>query len=371
MKYITILFIILWTLPVLAVENIAQHLQNISVTIKSVGKYGGGGTGSGVIVTREVQTSDENSDKQTVNFIWTASHVVKNLRTVRKVIGDKGQEQQIVEFRDAKLVKELVEKGRKVGQVEMDAKVIKYSDSENGEDLALLMVRKRNFVTASATFHLNDDVVPIGTQLFHVGSLLGQAGANSMTTGIMSQVGRVLSLGSGDGVIFDQTTATAFPGSSGGGVFFATGDNQGKYLGMLVRGAGEGFNLIVPIRRMHRWAKANGVEWALNAEIPTPTLAAILSMKNEDPGIKKHSSRASEANIKDNPFPFLLQYPIKIKQEIHLRPLLGVKPWIGKVEDYDFPIMTDWYGRGHSDYINVPHRLRFDLTTRDGLSNTK
>ncbi len=41
MKYITILFIILWTLPVLAVENIAQHLQNISVTIKSVGKYGG------------------------------------------------------------------------------------------------------------------------------------------------------------------------------------------------------------------------------------------------------------------------------------------------------------------------------------------
>ena len=62
----------------------------------------------------------------------------------------------------------------------------------------------------------------------------------------MSQVGRVLDLGSGGGTVFDQTTVTAFPGSSGGGVFLT----DGKYVGMLVRGAGETFNLIVPVRRM-------------------------------------------------------------------------------------------------------------------------
>jgi len=35
-----------------------------------------------------------------------------------------------------------------------------------------------------------DEIVPIGTELFHVGSLLGQVGSNSMTRGIMSKVGR-------------------------------------------------------------------------------------------------------------------------------------------------------------------------------------
>ena len=77
-----------------------------------------------------------------------------------------------------------------------------------------------------------------------------------MTRGIVSQVGRVLSLGTGDGTVFDQTTVTAFPGSSGGGVFLSerSGDKAGQYMGMLVRGAGETFNLIVPVRRMRSWA---------------------------------------------------------------------------------------------------------------------
>ena len=69
MKYITILFIVLLTLPVLAVENIAQHLQDVSVTIKS-----NRGSGSGIIVTREVQISEDDHTKQKVNFILTAGH---------------------------------------------------------------------------------------------------------------------------------------------------------------------------------------------------------------------------------------------------------------------------------------------------------
>ena len=97
----------------------------------------------------------------------------------------------------------------------MDAKVIKYSDYEHGQDLALLMVRAKDYGKASAKFYSNKEepIIPIGTRLFHVGSLLGQMGANSMTTGIIAQVGRVE-----DKVEFDQTTVTAFPGLPGAGI---------------------------------------------------------------------------------------------------------------------------------------------------------
>jgi len=101
-----------------------------------------------------------------------------------------------------------------------------------------------------------------------------------MTTGIMSQVGRTVSLNGGAKVLFDQTTVTAFPGSSGGGVFLT----NGEYIGMLVRGAGETFNLIVPIRRMTKWAKAENIEWALNNDIEAPSLDSIEKLSIEKLG---------------------------------------------------------------------------------------
>lgn len=289
-------------------EDLATHLQDISVTIKA-----GMSTGSGVIITRNVKSSPTQEQGETVNFVWTAGHVVDGLRNVRKVIDpNDGRDKQIVEFKDAQIVKELIEKGRKVGQLEMDAKILKYSDASNGEDLALLMIRKRNFVNASAKFYLEDSITPIGTELFHVGSLLGQSGANSMTSGIVSQVGRVLNIGSGDGIIFDQTTVTAFPGSSGGGVFLAKSDHRGKYIGMLVRGAGENFNLIVPIRRMIDWAKREDILWSLDANVETPLLKDILDMKLENPS-SDHSSNSTTKN-----FPFLIETKNEAQEDFKL-----------------------------------------------------
>ena len=103
-----------------------------------------------------------------------------------------------------------------------------------------------------------------------------------MTRGIISQVGRVLNLGSGDGVVFDQTTVTAFPGSSGGGVFLSerSEGKGGQYVGMLVRGAGETFNLIVPVRRMKRWADSQDIGWALDTNLEVPSLEDILKISN-------------------------------------------------------------------------------------------
>lgn len=293
------LIVFLLAVPALA-GDIAKHLQDISVTVRA-----GGSEGSGVLITRELKVSDSATETRKVNFIWTAGHVVDGLRSVRTVIDTKGSERKVVEFKEAQVVKELTEEGRKVGELRMDAKVVKYSDADDGEDLALLMLRKQDFVTDSAKFLLKDEPVPIGTQLFHVGSLLGQSGANSMTSGIMSQVGRVLDLGQGSGRVFDQTTATAFPGSSGGGLFLAAGEDEGRYVGMLVRGAGESFNLIVPVRRMRTWCRDIKLEWALDESVACPTLEELRDMPVEDAAIE---ANLKPSTVNDKEFGFLIRH---------------------------------------------------------------
>jgi hypothetical protein len=248
-------------------EGVAQYLQDISVTV-NVGR----GEGSGVIKT---VTMKRNGKDVKVNFVWTAAHVVDTLRSVERVIDPKsGTERVVVKFDDADIIKELVEGGRKVGELKMQAEVVRYNEKE---DLALLRIRKTNFVSASVVFYQDKKIPCIGTDVFHVGSLLGQMGSNSMTSGIISQVGRVLDDGK---VEYDQTTATSFPGSSGGGVY----TKDGAYVGMIVRGAGEGFNLTVPVRRMVRWAKKAGILWALDDNVPPPTEEELEDLPIEDSG---------------------------------------------------------------------------------------
>jgi S1-C subfamily serine protease len=256
-------------------RKVAEYLQNISVTIKSEGEYRRS-EGSGVLITRKIDGKD-------ITFVWTCAHVVGNLRNVRTVVNEKGGSVKLVEFNDAQIVKELVESGRRVGEIKMDARVIKYSDYAHGHDLALLMVRARDYGKESAKFYLNKEspIVPIGMPLFHVGSLLGQMGANSMTTGIVSQLGRVE-----DKVEFDQTTVTAFPGSSGGGVYL----QNGTYVGMIARGAGEGFNLMIPIRRMKAWAQENKISWALDSNVKVPSLKEISLIPIESSGARASDS---------------------------------------------------------------------------------
>ena len=300
----SILLLLIFSAPLLGNDKqLYQHLQDVSVTVKS-----GFGEGSGVIVTRAVPLTTTGESTVNVNFVWTAAHVVDGLRSVRTIIKD-GRSVKVVEFKDAQIVQELVEDGRRVGEFKMEAKVIKYSDSENGEDLALLMIRKKGFIDKSVTFFKAESKpVPIGTELYHVGSLLGQTGSNSMTRGICSQVGRVLDLGSGGGVIFDQTTVTAFPGSSGGGVFLSerSGKAAGQYVGMLVRGAGETFNLIVPIRRMRAYAEKEGILWAIDLDHPVPALEEITELSIEG-GSSKNKTGKSILTKDSAKFPTLIK----------------------------------------------------------------
>lgn len=279
---LTICLCALFCIPnIVLASDVADHLQDISVTIRVDAGYKLA-EGSGVIKTLKI-------DGKTINFVWTAAHVVEGLRRVETVVTSDGTERKIVSFGDCSLVKELVEDGRRVGEMKMDAVVIRYSAKE---DLALLQIRKENFIRASVVFYLDPNIPKIGTRLFHVGSLLGQAGSNSMTSGIVSKIGRVLGK-----VTFDQTTVAAFPGSSGGGVYL----EDGHYMGMLVRGAGETFNLIVPVRRMVKWAKRAGVEWAIDDAVEPPTLAELEQMPIEDVGHTFSKTKAS----KD--YPYLIQ----------------------------------------------------------------
>ena len=65
---------------------------------------------------------------------------------------------------------------------------------------------------------------------------------------------------------------------------------------MLVRGSGETFNLIVPIRRMKVWAKKVGVYWALDETIDTPYLEDILNEPIEDIGVSFTAHEKSQLN---------------------------------------------------------------------------
>ena len=279
-------------------DTTANHLQNVSVTIRAEGLYSTG-EGSGVIFTRK------DAKGNLVNFVWTAGHVIDNLRKERKSLVN-GSSKTIVEFKDPMVVKEIRQNGRTVGRLQMDAEVLKYSDAEDGHDLALLRVRKFNFVRDTVTFHLEDEIPALGADLLHVGSLLGQMGANSMTDGIYSQHGRLIK--DLNKYVFDQTTCTAFPGSSGGGVYLKS---NAKYVGMLVRGAGEGFNLIVPIRRMKEYCEQHKIMWALDPKLPMPSDEDIKKIPVENTPKEKKDGEDKDREEAKKFFPFMLRvtYP--------------------------------------------------------------
>lgn len=246
--------------PAAAPKDIPAYLQDISVTVSA-----DGGTGSGVVkTTRDGQV-----------YVWTAAHVVSGLRKPRTVVDPKsGSSRTVVEFDDAKVMKKYVEEGRDVGQVELYAEVIKYSNANDGEDLALLRVRKKNFATEGVSFYLEKEPPAVGAELYHCGSLLGEFGSNSFVRGMVAQHGRLIK-----GKVYDQADLNAFPGSSGGGVFLKS---DGRLVGLVVRGAQGGFTLLAPARRMAAWAKKAKVEWAVKDDVAPPTREELDALSVED-----------------------------------------------------------------------------------------
>tara|TARA_B100000676_G_C17939185_1_gene765380 strand:- start:732 stop:1193 length:462 start_codon:yes stop_codon:yes gene_type:complete len=135
-----------------------------------------------------------------------------------------------------------------------------------------------------------------------------------MTDGIYSQHGRLIK--SLNKHVFDQTTVTAFPGSSGGGVYLK---KDAKYIGMLVRGAGEGFNLIVPVRRMVDYCEKHKIMWALDRNVAMPTEDELKKLPIEHEPKHKDKSDAEEAadheDAAEKRFPFMIRIYPKVQDD--------------------------------------------------------
>ncbi len=287
MKFWTLLLFLVLAFSSTAVAkpttSVPEYLQNISVTIRA-----GSAQGSGTLVTRKI-------GDDTVTFVWTAAHVIDGFRTIRRVITKDGNTKYLIEFKDPVIVQERYQNGRRVGEQTLDCKVIKYSNADYGEDLAVLMVRLKNAypISVTAKFHSDPNYIPpVGENLSHCGSLLGQFGANSYTTGVLSQTGRLLESKGAHRKVFDQVTAVAFPGSSGGGVYLK---DTGIYIGMLTQGVQrlQGFNFIVPVRRIHKWAVDSDIAWALDPAVPMPTFAELEKLPVEVLGILPMSRQSN------------------------------------------------------------------------------
>ncbi len=252
-------------------QDVIDNLQNVSVTVSVDGQ----GRGSGTLFTREVEPGVFKS------FVWTAGHVIEDLRFERSVIDKKtGLKRIVVGFKDCQIYQETIQDGRKVEQRYLDCRVICYSNCETGDDQGLLGVRLRNYTQETTTFYPGEEIPGIGTELIHMGSFLGDIGSCSFTTGVTSQVGRLLALESMYfEAVYDQTSAVAFPGSSGGGVF---SQETGQYIGMLTAGIDQGFAWYVPVRRMRDWAKSMNLEWAMDATVPMPNKADLKEIPLDD-----------------------------------------------------------------------------------------
>ena len=79
---------------------------------------------------------------------------------------------------------------------------------------------------------------------------------------------------------------------------------------MLVRGAGEGFNLIVPVRRMKDYCEEHKIMWALDPKVEMPSEAELKKMPIENTPKEKEDLDA-EKDAAKKLFPYMLRvtYP--------------------------------------------------------------
>lgn len=189
-----------------------QQLREVTVLVECAD----GGTGSGVAILRGGRV-----------YVWTAGHVERAVK---------------VHTLDGRVIF-------------VESVVASALDDEY--DLAVLLLEPTDWTFPVLTFA---DYTPELLQpVLHVGNWRGRQGWSHVSLGYIAAIGRKpVSKGVGD-VGGDSITATAYPGSSGGGVF----DLDYRVIGLLVYGWGDSWTSIVPVREMRRFAAAKSVEYLL------------------------------------------------------------------------------------------------------------
>lgn len=217
------------------------------------------------------------------SFVWTAAHVVRECQRVQTVINaGSGQPFVKVTYDDVWVVKHEVEGGRKVGEQKWLARIVRYSIAH---DVAVLQVYKDGAFPDGCAFAKDGDIPAQGEKLWHVGSMKGRIGMDSVSDGCFAAAGRLVNTQLYKNelaapVVYDQVSMTFHHGSSGGGVFLQA---TGACIGLVTRYAGQdplsfGDGLVVPARRLRAIAKETCSEYMLDAALPAPKEVAVVTM---------------------------------------------------------------------------------------------
>lgn len=190
------------------------------------------------------------------SYVLTAAHVVSPFRYT-----EYEATEPVTKFKPLTVVRYLYKGGKQIGRAGVTAHVIRYSDAEAGEDLALLQLEDKSFATHSVKFYRYDRSAPVGTEVYHCGCLKMKGYMITLTSGIISAHDREVE---GVDVLFDQTDAIVYPGSSGGGLF---DKKTGECVGMVARSAAVGLSIFVPSYRIVKWANDNKLDFIIDNKV--------------------------------------------------------------------------------------------------------
>lgn len=197
------------------------------------------GSGTGIVVHRTNPAGERRV------FLWTAAHVSQGRDVAARRI-----------FRVDT---------QKAGFAEFPAVLLGIDATS---DLALYWIISPPELTAGATF--STTTAQPGDSVFHIGNFRGDNFDNSLTTGVVSQVGvHPDELPGWPWAVVDQTDAAGAPGCSGGGVF----NSSGEVVGIMVGAAGPGVSVFVPTRVIWGFAKTASLGWAVYGSACPPDSA--------------------------------------------------------------------------------------------------
>lgn len=216
--------------------NTFEKLQRTTVLIDS------DGWGSGVLVSRK------GEDGHFITYVWTAGHVVQARPPAT------GLAPRIVVT---------------INGTNYPVGVVAYSTRTNGVDVALLRVWQEDVSTESVRFVADDYPPKIGDPVYHLGNFYGDMAPSSLSAGIMAAVNRDFHT-----TVMDQICCPVYPGSSGGGVYL----RNGRCIGLADARVDESIGIVTPIREIRRWAKNQGLLWALDSgwKIPAVVLDSAI-----------------------------------------------------------------------------------------------
>lgn len=213
--------------------NRYEHAQKSTVLVKTSHGYG-----TGFVVQRGNRL-----------FVFTAAHVVTQENTVAI--------QQVLRYENVK-----------VGESHFSATVIARDEFL---DVAILWLHANPANFEPARFATHEPKV--GTPVFHIGNFSGIRFDNSVSAGILSQIGVAPNMLGWPWPVADQTTATIVPGSSGGALF----DSRGHVIGLAVGHLVPGIEFYVPLRAIVASAFSHNVSWTVAGTVcpPDSTLNAL------------------------------------------------------------------------------------------------